>query len=85
VAAALDIEGGVIRAARLALGGVGTKPWRVPEAESVLVGQPPGDAAYAAAAQATIAGAQPRRFNAFKVELARRVVVRTLRTVGAMA
>jgi len=86
VAAALDVDGaGVIRDARLALGGVAHKPWRVPAAEQRLVGQRPGEAAWRMAADAALAGAQPRRDNAFKVELARRSIARALATVGATA
>jgi xanthine dehydrogenase YagS FAD-binding subunit len=85
VAAALDVADGVIRDARLALGGVGTKPWRVKEAERALVGQRAADPAYRAAADALLHGARPLQFNAFKIELARRAIVRTLRSVGAMA
>jgi xanthine dehydrogenase YagS FAD-binding subunit len=81
-AAALSLEGGVIRAARLALGGVGTKPWRAVDAERVLVGQKPEPALFARAAEAAVHGAAPRKDNAFKVELARRTVVRALSTVG---
>jgi xanthine dehydrogenase YagS FAD-binding subunit len=85
VAAALDIQNGTIMAARLALGGIGTKPWRAPEAEQILIGKPASAAAFAAAANTVVVGAVPRQFNAFKVELTRRAVVRTLRVVGAMA
>jgi xanthine dehydrogenase YagS FAD-binding subunit len=84
VAAALDVQDGTIRAARLALGGVGTKPWRAPGAEQALIGKPVGDAAYKVAANSVVAAAVPRQFNAFKVELTRRAVVRTLRVVGTM-
>jgi xanthine dehydrogenase YagS FAD-binding subunit len=85
VAAALDVDGGAIRDARIALGGVGTRPWRAPDAEKALIGQPAGDAAYRAAAEAAVAGAKPLAFNGFKVELSRRAIVRTLRSVGATA
>ena len=86
VAAALAVDGeGMIRDARLALGGVAHKPWRVPAAEQRLVGQRPGDAAWRAAADVMLAGAQPRRDNAFKVELARRSIARALATAGAQA
>ncbi len=84
VAAALDVDNGTIRAARLALGGIGTKPWRAPDAERALIGKPIGDATYMVAANIIVAGAVPRQFNAFKVELTRRAVVRTLRAVGRM-
>ncbi len=85
VAAALDLDQGTIRNARLALGGVGTKPWRALEAEKALIGRPVGEAAYRAAAEAAVRGAKTYKYNAFKVELAKRAVVRTLTTVGAMA
>jgi xanthine dehydrogenase YagS FAD-binding subunit len=81
-AATLQVEGGKIREARLALGGVGTKPWRSVEAEQALVGQRPDPAAFARAAEAALAEAHPRKHNAFKVELARRTIVRTLATVN---
>ena len=85
VAAALDLDGqGVIRQARLALGGVAHKPWRVAEAEQRLVGQRPGDGAWRAAAEAAVAGARPRRDNVFKVELARRSIARALATTAAL-
>jgi xanthine dehydrogenase YagS FAD-binding subunit len=81
-AAALRMENGIIREARLALGGVGTKPWRALEAERLLAGKRPEASVFAAAATAALADARPRRHNAFKVELARRTIVRTLSTVG---
>ncbi len=85
VAAALEVKDGKITAARLALGGVATKPWRALQAEKALLGARPGEAAYAEAAKAALAGAKPRKLNAFKVELARRAVVRALTVVGGMA
>jgi xanthine dehydrogenase YagS FAD-binding subunit len=79
VAAALDLDGsGTIRAARLALGGVAHKPWRVVDAEDALVGRRAEAGAYGAAAEALLRGAEPYRDNAFKVELARRSVLRAL-------
>jgi xanthine dehydrogenase YagS FAD-binding subunit len=77
-AVGLDVDGGRIRAARVALGGVATRPWRALAAEEALVGQPPGRAAFERAARAAVAGATPRRDNTFKVELAQRTVVRAL-------
>jgi xanthine dehydrogenase YagS FAD-binding subunit len=77
-AAAVQVEGGAIRAARFALGGVGTKPWRVPEAEAWMQGHPPTRETFARAAQMALAGARPQRDNAFKVELAKRTAVRAL-------
>ena len=83
-AAALEVKDGKITAARLALGGVATKPWRAVEAEKVLVGAKPEDAAYREAAKAALKGAKPQKYNAFKIELARRVIVRVLTVVGSM-
>jgi xanthine dehydrogenase YagS FAD-binding subunit len=82
VAAALDIQDGIIRAARIALGGVAPKPWRAYEAEKILVGQPPQEAVYRAAALEATRGTQPQRYNAFKVELTQRTIVRALVAVG---
>ncbi|WP_257450019.1 FAD binding domain-containing protein [Archangium lipolyticum] len=82
VAAVLDVEGGRIREARLALGGVGTKPWRALGAEQKLKGQAPSPEVFQAAAEAALEGARPREHNGFKVELARRLVVRALTTLG---
>lgn len=77
-AVALDIADGRIRAARVALGGVGTKPWRSAEAEKALTGAEPGDSSFRAAADAALRGAVPLRDNGFKVELAKRTLVRAL-------
>jgi xanthine dehydrogenase YagS FAD-binding subunit len=86
VAAIVDMDtDGTIRQARIALGGVAHKPWRIPQAEQLLVGKQPSDAAYHAVADALLRGAKPHRNNAFKVELARRSIVRALTTVAAMA
>jgi xanthine dehydrogenase YagS FAD-binding subunit len=82
VAAALEVKDGRIQQARLALGGVGTKPWRVPAAEAKLVGQAPSPEVFQAAAAAALEGAQPREHNGFKVELARRLIVRALTVLG---
>jgi xanthine dehydrogenase YagS FAD-binding subunit len=81
-AAALEIKNGTITAARLALGGVATKPWRAITAEKALVGARPEEASYVAAAKAALEGAKPQKFNAFKIELARRTIVRALTVVG---
>jgi xanthine dehydrogenase YagS FAD-binding subunit len=82
-AAALRIERGVIREARLALGGVAPKPWRADAAEALLVGRHPDAAAFAHAADAAIADAKPSGDNGFKIELARRIVVRALTLAAA--
>jgi len=83
-AVALDLDGTRIRGARVALGGVGTKPWRSREAERALVGQPATPAAFRAAAEAAMRGARGYKENAFKIELAKRTMVRALTTVAAM-
>ena len=78
VAAALAVEDGVVADVRLALGGVGTKPWRARRAEAELVGGPASEAAFRRAAAAELEAADVRRHNAFKVELAQRAIVRGL-------
>jgi xanthine dehydrogenase YagS FAD-binding subunit len=82
-AAALEIDGGTIRRARIALGGVAAKPWRSGAAEEALVGAAPGEAAFARAAEAALADAKPSGDNAFKIELARRIVARALALAAA--
>jgi xanthine dehydrogenase YagS FAD-binding subunit len=77
-AVALDLEGGTIRAARVALGGVATKPWRSREAEAALTGQRATKETFRAAADAAFAEARPRRDNAFKIELGKCTLVRAL-------
>jgi xanthine dehydrogenase YagS FAD-binding subunit len=78
VAAAVELDGNVIRDARLALGGVAHKPWPVPEAGRLLGGRPAVRESFAAVAEAALHGAKPRQFNAFKIELAKRAIVRAL-------
>jgi xanthine dehydrogenase YagS FAD-binding subunit len=78
VAAALRVEGGVIAEARVALGGVATKPWRARRAERILTGAAATSEIFARAAHAELAPAMPRGLNAFKVELAERTIVRAL-------
>ena len=80
VAAALDLDGGTIRAARIALGGVAHKPWRVEAAESALVGKTAGDAAFEAAADHILEGARGYGQNAFKLTLAKNAIVQALTT-----
>jgi xanthine dehydrogenase YagS FAD-binding subunit len=81
VAAAVRVEDDAIAEVRLALGGVATKPWRARLAEASLLGRPATPAAFADAAAAELAPAAPRALNAFKVELARRAIVRALTTL----
>ena len=82
VAAALDLVDSTVRDARVALGGVATRPWRSPEAENVLRGAPATRASFEAAAEAALRDARPRHHNAFKVDLARRTLVRALTMVA---
>jgi xanthine dehydrogenase YagS FAD-binding subunit len=81
-AVGLDLDGSTIRTARIALGGVGTKPWRSREAEAVLTGATLSDARFREAAEAALAEAKPQRQNAFKIELAKRTIVRALQNVS---
>jgi xanthine dehydrogenase YagS FAD-binding subunit len=81
VACAAEVSGGTIAQARLALGGVGTVPWRARDAEAALAGAAPDDGAFRRAADVALAGATPRAHNGFKVELAKRAIARALRTV----
>src|SRR5581483_935918 len=83
-AVALDMDAGAVREARIALGGVATKPWRAREAESVLKGASLNDAVLKRAAEAAFAGAQTHGQNDFKPELGRRTLVRALRQAGSM-
>ncbi|HEY1496503.1 MAG TPA: xanthine dehydrogenase family protein subunit M [Candidatus Solibacter sp.] len=78
VAALLEIEDGTIKVARLALGGVAHKPWRAYPAEDILRGAPPSEENFRRAAEATLAGAQGLAHNAFKIELAKRLIANTL-------
>ena len=82
-AVALALEDGVIREARLALGGVATKPWRAHRAEDILVGERADVEVFVRAAAAELAPAVTRPMNGFKAELARRTLVRALQTVAA--
>lgn len=77
-AAGLEIEGDVIKSARVALGGVAARPWRAWAAEAILAGAQPSAEAFTRAADAAVADARPSGDNAFKIELARRVVLRAL-------
>lgn len=77
------VEGGHIRYVRVAMGGVGTKPWRSHEAEAALMGKAVDAAHFRTAAEAALAGAKTHTDNAFKVELAKRCLVRTLKLATA--
>ena len=86
VAAALDLDSSKkIKAARVALGGVAHKPWRAKAAEQKLIGQTVDEETFRAAAEAELAAAKGYKHNSFKIELAKRAIVRALTTVGGMA
>ena len=82
-AACLSIESCKIMEARIALGGVAAKPWRAREAEELLRGAAPVPENFRRAAEAALAGAKPSGDNEFKIELARRIVVRALTLAAA--
>lgn len=83
VAAALEMDGDTIRTARLALGGVAHKPWRNRDAEARLQGRRATPETFREAADVILAEARPYSHNAFKVELARRAIVRGLSQAAA--
>ena len=85
VAAGLEISGNTIQSAGLALGGVAHKPWRANAAEKKLIGQPADEKTFRAAGEAELAAAKGYKHNSFKIELAKRAIVRALTTLGGMA
>jgi xanthine dehydrogenase YagS FAD-binding subunit len=85
VAAALELDGGRIKQARVVLGGVAHKPWRSAEAEAALAGKPASEESFRRAADAALAGAKPLAHNAYKVELGKRAVVRALMRASRLA
>ena len=85
VAAAINVDGGTIRDVRLALGGVAHKPWRASKAEQALIGKAPNEQSFRAAEEAELADAKAYKDNKFKIELAKRTIVRALTTVSQMA
>jgi xanthine dehydrogenase YagS FAD-binding subunit len=78
-AVVITVAGGNVTRARVALGGVGTKPWRSPEAEAALVGRPANHATFRTAAETALRDAKPQSENAFKIELAKRCLTHALR------
>jgi xanthine dehydrogenase YagS FAD-binding subunit len=82
-AAALDLDGNTIKAARLALGGVAHKPWRLTAAEQALVGQPATEASFRRAAEVAMQGAKAFKHNAYKLKLAPNALVQALKTATA--
>ncbi|MGA8307610.1 MAG: xanthine dehydrogenase family protein subunit M [Candidatus Acidiferrales bacterium] len=81
----VEMEGSKIRRAQIALGGVGTRPWCSPEAEKELAGSEVSERTFRKAAEAALHGAKTYGNNGFKVELAKRTLVRALQTVTASA
>ncbi|MER6372491.1 xanthine dehydrogenase family protein subunit M [Streptomyces mirabilis] len=84
-AVALHIRGGVIREAKVAAGGVGAVPWKLPAVERHLIGERPSKALWTQAAERAADGARPLEHNRFKIELLKRTVERQLRIVGGTA
>ena len=82
-AVVINVQGQNVSRVRIALGGVGTKPWRSPEAETALVGQPANQASFRKAAEAALRDAKPQSENGFKVELAKRCLAHALHTATA--
>jgi xanthine dehydrogenase YagS FAD-binding subunit len=83
VAAGLEMEGGSIKRARIALGGVAHKPWRRTDAEDRLAGKTADRQAFADVADILLDGARGYEHNAFKIDLARRAIVRALGQAAA--
>jgi xanthine dehydrogenase YagS FAD-binding subunit len=84
-AVALDLEQGVVRQARIAVGGVGTKPWRLRGSEGALAGRRADRGAWVAAGERAIEGARAQSGNRYKIELLRRTVVRALEMAAELA
>lgn len=80
-----QMHGRHIARVRIALGGVGTRPWRCMEAEKALEGREATTENFRKAAEAAMAGAKPLKYNGFKIELAKRAIVRTLETTTQSA
>ena len=85
VAAAVEIDGGTIRQARVVLGGVAHKPWRSTEAEAALSGRPVSEESFRRAAEAALKDARPLAHNAYKVELGKRAIIRALMRASGLA
>ncbi len=83
VAAALDLDGSTIKGARLAMGGVAHKPWRLAAAEQALLGQPATEATFRQAAAVAMQGAKAFKYNAYKLKLGPNTIVQALRTAAA--
>jgi xanthine dehydrogenase YagS FAD-binding subunit len=81
-AVALDVDGDKVRDIRIAVGGVGTKPWNLPKVREALVGKPLKQETFAAAAKLAVDGAKPLKHNGFKVDLVQLTIVRALMNLG---
>jgi xanthine dehydrogenase YagS FAD-binding subunit len=79
----LTISSGNITRVRIALGGVGAKPWRSPEAEEALTGKPANEASFRQAAEAALRAAKPQSESGFKIELAKRCLTHALKLAAA--
>ena len=84
VAAALHMDGKVIKDARLAMGGVAHKPWRLTEAEKSLVGKPATEESFQQAAEIAMQGAKAYKYNAFKLKLGPNVIVEALKNAAGL-
>jgi xanthine dehydrogenase YagS FAD-binding subunit len=85
VAAAIEVDSNnKIKSSRIALGGVAHKPWRAHQAEEQLLGKNPNEQSFRAAAETELAAAKSYKHNSFKIELAKRAIVRALSTAAAM-
>jgi xanthine dehydrogenase YagS FAD-binding subunit len=78
-AVVITVASGIVTKARIALGGVGTKPWRSPEAEAALVGEPADISIFRRSAKAAMRHAEPQSQNGFKIELAKRCLTYALK------
>jgi xanthine dehydrogenase YagS FAD-binding subunit len=84
-AVALDLDGDRIRNARVAVGGVGTKPWKLPAVSESLLGKTVSRETFTTAAKLAVVSANPLKHNAFKVDLVQRTIVRALMSLGGLA
>ncbi len=85
VAAALNIKNGTIKEARLAMGGVAHKPWRLTEAEKALAGKPASEATFKNAAEIAMQGAKGFKYNSFKLKMAPNTIIEALKTASGIA
>lgn len=85
VAAALQMDGKIIKNARLAMGGVAHKPWRLLQAEKALIGKPANEATFATAAEIGMQGAKGFKYNSFKVSMGRNAIMDALKTAASKA